>query len=78
MDPLNSIKNGSANRVTAHRVCLFPGLIDQLLDLRDVASKVILQLSDWLQLLQQPVGLVLQILHFSSCGVNCVELEEGQ
>lgn len=63
---------------TAYRVSLFPGLIDQFLDLRDVASKIILQLSDWLQLLQQPVSLVLQIFHFSSCSVNCVGLEEGQ
>lgn len=57
----------------AYRVSLFPGLIDQFLDLGDVASKIVLQLSDWLQLLQQPVSLILQVFHFSPCSVDCVE-----
>lgn len=45
--------------LTAYRVSLFPGLIDKFLDLGDVTSKIVLQLSDWLQLLQQPVSLIL-------------------
>ena len=47
-----------------YRVGLLPGLVDQLLYLRDVAPEIVLQPLDWLQLLQQPVRLVLQILDF--------------
>lgn len=43
----------------AHRVGLLPGLVDQLLDLRDVAPQVVLQPLDGLQLFQKSIGLVL-------------------
>lgn len=59
-----------------YRVGLFPGLVDQLLDLRDVPLQIVLQLFDWLQLLQQPIGLILQIFDFSSSSVDWEQREE--